>query len=232
MPLGYKTIWHDDWIVENHLHYPTYKGLTEAYNKTFGYEVGVTTMGTHCKHDLELIRPRVTGEFLTEEQKAFIEEYYPNHSVKETTKAFNEKFGTNKNKHTMLNYARRKGLKVNDEIVTKSKIDASHAEGTKHPFRQIGDVRFDGRYWVMKTENGWKVAHRAVWEKHNGKVKDGNAVIYLDGDNTNWHINNLLEVPIRYLGMLDKNGLRSENAELTRTGVMVCDLMELLDSNE
>lgn len=232
MPLGYKTIWHDDWIVENYLRYPSYKALTDAYNETFGYEVAPTTMNGHCKNDLGLCKPRVTGEFLTEEQKKFIEEYYPSHSVKDTTRAFNETFGTNKQKHTMLNYARRHGLKVDEDVVTKSKIDAAHADGTTHPFRKIGDVRFDGRYWVMKTEEGWKMCHKAVWEKHHGKVAKGNAVIYLDGDNTNWNIDNLLEVPIRYLGLLDRNGMRSENAEITKTGVLWCELHDLVEREE
>lgn len=229
MPLGYKTTWHDEWIVENFLRYPSYKTLTDAYNETFGYEVAPTTMNGHCKHGLGLHKPRTTGEFLSDEQKTFIEKYYPNHSVDETTRAFNEKFGTDKKKHTMLNYARRCGIRVNADVVTKQKIDAAHAYGSKHPYRQVGDVRFDGRYWVMKTENGWKSCHKAIWEKNNGKVSKGNAVIYLDGDITNWDIGNLAEVPIRYLGLLDRNGMRSENADITKTGVLWCELHDLVE---
>ena len=224
-----KTFWHDEWIVGHLFDYPSYREMAEAYNKMFGTDIAATTLGGHVKHDLGINKPRSTGEYLTEEQKRFIEEHYPNHPVKETTRMFNEKFGTNKKKYTMLNYAKRHGLTVREEIVTKSKIDASHAEGTKHPYREVGDLRYDGHIWLMKTEEGWKCAARHVWEKKHGKIPDGYAVIHLDGDNANHDIENLLAVPMKYLGVLQGNGLRSADAAITTAGVLWCRLKELLD---
>lgn len=225
-----KTEYDDEWIMANLYAYPSYKALAEAHNAKFGTNIGATAIGGHVKHNLGIDKRRLSGEFLTEEQKAFIEEYYPHHSVKETTKAFNEKFGTDKSRCTMLNYARRHGLVVDEEIVTKSKREPHRqGGGSKKAEREIGSVRFDGRYWVIKTEKGWKPCHRAVWEKHHGKVRKGYAVIYLDGDITNWSIDNLAEVPITYLGMLDKNGLRSKHPVLTEAGIMWCDLQVAID---
>ena len=225
-----KTLYDDEWILNNLYAYPSYKALAEAHNVKFGTNIGATAIGGHVKHTLGIDKQRLSGEFLTDEQKAFIEEYYPHHSVKDTTKAFNEKFGTNKNKCTMLNYARRHGLMVDEEIVTQSKREPHRIGGTsKIAEREIGSIRFDGRYWLIKTENGWKSCHRAIWEEHYGKVKNGNAVIYLDGDITNWSIDNLAEVPITYLGMLDRNGLRSKHPVLTEAGIMWCDLKVAVD---
>ena len=226
-----KTSYDDEWIIENLYAYPSYKALAEAHNEKFGTDIGATAIGSHVKHNLGIEKRRLSGEFLTEEQKAFIEEYYPHHSVKETTRAFNEKFGTDRKKYTMLNYARRHGLVVDEEIVTKSKREPHHAGSTsKKAEKEIGSIRFDGRYWLMKTEDGWKSCHRAVWEEHHGKVKKGHAIIYLDGDITNWSIENLAEVPITYLGMLDKNGLRSSHPVLTEAGVVWCDLKTAVDA--
>lgn len=225
-----KTEYNDEWILENLYSYPSYKALAEAHNAKFGTDIGETAIGGHVKHKLGIDKRRLSGEFLTEEQKAFIEEYYPHHSVGDTTKAFNEKFGTNKNKCTMLNYARRHGLVVDEEIVTKSKR-APHCIGgdSKKAEREIGSVRFDGQYWLIKTEYGWKPCHRAMWEECHGKIKRGDAVIFLDGDKTNWSIENLAEVPITYLGMLDRNGLRSKHPVLTEAGIMWCDLQVAID---
>lgn len=228
MPLGYKIEWDDEWIAKNFLRYPSYRTLTEAYNERFDVYISPSAMNGHCKNDLGMTKPRTTGEFLTEEQKKFIEETYPHHSVAETTMLFNERFGTAKKKHTMRNYADRHGLKVDEEIVLKSKLDAVRKEGSKRAERKIGDVRFDGRHWVMKTEEGWKSANRAVWEKHHGKVKDGYAVIHLDGDCGNYDIENLMEVPSKYLGILQGFKMRSSNAEITKTAVMWCELYELI----
>lgn len=227
-----KTEWHDEWIVEHLLDYPSYRALAQAHNELFGTQIAATTIGTHVKHDLGINKVRLSGEFLTEEQKQFLDEYYPYHSVKDTTAEFNRRFGTRKNKYTMLNYARRRGLVVSDAVVTKSKIDASHAEGTKHPYKKEGDVRFDGARWLMKAEDGsWGQVGRVVWAKYHGKVKKGYAIIHLDGNQENYDISNLAEVPLKYLGLLQANGLRSINAEITKTGVMWCDLHELLEKD-
>ena len=224
-----KTVYNDKWIKE-HLHdYKSYREMALAHNELFGTSIKASSIGTYVKHVLKIYKPRQTGEFLTDEQKRFIEDYYPNHNVSETTAAFNAKFGTNRNRYTMLNYARRHGLKVRDDVVTKAKLDASHAEGTKHPYSKPGDTYFDGRSWIMKTEDGQrKRAQVATWEKFHGKVKKGHAIICLDGNQENWNIENLAEVPFSYLGLLQTHGLRSENTEITRTGVMWCDLYSLL----
>lgn len=225
-----KADYDNEWIRANLYTYPSYKALAEAHNAEFGTDISASAMNNHVKHELGINKRRVTGEFLTDEQKAFIEEYYPHHSVKETTEAFNEKFGTDKKKYTMLNYARKHSLVVDEEIVTKAKRYPHRIGGTaKNKEREIGSLRFDGQYWLIKTESGWKPCHRAVWEEHFGKVGKGNAVIYLDGDRTNWSIKNLEEVPITYLGMLDKNGLRSKHPVLTEAGILWCDLQVAID---
>lgn len=225
-----KADYDNEWIRANLYSYPSYKALAEAHNAEFGTDISASAMNNHVKHELGINKRRVTGEFLTDEQKAFIEEYYPHRSVKETTEAFNEKFGTDKKKYTMLNYARKHSLVVDEEIVTKAKRYPHRIGGTaKNKEREIGSLRFDGQYWLIKTESGWKPCHRAVWEEHFGKVGKGNAVIYLDGDRTNWSIENLEEVPITYLGMLDKNGLRSKHPVLTEAGILWCDLQVAID---
>lgn len=223
-----KTYYDDEWILENLYAYPSYKALAEEHNKRFGTNIGATAIGGHVKHDLGVNKIRLSGEFLTDEQKAFIEEYYPHHSVVDTTKAFNEKFGTNRAKCTMRNYAQKHGLKVDDEVVTQGKRAPHESGGSKRAVKEIGYARPDRGYWLIKTENGWKLAHRAAWEKHHGKVSKGHAVIYLDGNPDNYGIDNLMEVPMSYLGLLDHYRLRSESATITRAGVKWCELYELL----
>lgn len=224
-----KTNWHDDWIVEHLLDYPSYRTLAQAHNELFGTNIAETTIGTHVKHDLGINKVRLSGEFLTDEQKKFLDEYYPHHSVKETTEEFNKRFGTKKRKYTILNYARRKGMVVDQDIVTKSKLDAAHAENAKRPYRKVGDIRFDGKRWVMKGEDGhWEQVGRVIWAKYHGQVKKGYAIIHLDGNQENYEISNLAEVPAKYLGLLQANGFRSADSEITKTGVLWCDLHELL----
>ena len=222
-----KVWWNDEWIAENYLRFRSYREMAEAYNKEFGTTIKESAIRQHTV-DLGFRRPRATGEFLTEEQKKFIEEYYPHHSVEKTTRAFNEKFGTNKKKYTMKNYAQRHGLKVDEDLVTESKLRAAHKEGSKRALRKVGDMRFEGRYWIIKTEDGWELIHQYVWKKHHGEIKKDHVIIYLDGDVNNYSIDNLLEVPYKYLGMLNMNKMKSIDPEITKTGVMWCELCEVL----
>ena len=227
-----KTMYEDEWIVDNLYAYPSYMELAKAHNEIFGTCIGATAIGQHVKHDLGIDKRRLSGEFLTNEQKAFIEDYYPNHPVSETVRAFNEKFGTNKKKCTMLNYARKHGLVVDKDIVTNLKRRPHGKDGSsKRAEKEVGSIKFDGRYWLIKTEYGWKPCHRAVWEKHNGNVKDGHAIIFLDGDRNNYAIENLAEIPIKYLGMLEKNDLRSSHPVLTKAGIAWCDLKVAIEKS-
>ena len=81
----------------------------------------------------------------------------------------------------------------------------------------------------MKDEQGnWKCAARVIWEKEHGSVPEGYVVTVLDGDAFNISQDNLACIPLKYLGLLSKHDLRSDISEITKTGIMICDLMELM----
>lgn len=85
----------------------------------------------------------------------------------------------------------------------------------------------------MKDENGdWKGAMKVVWEKENGPVPEGYVVTALDGDCFNISLDNLACIPISYMGLLQKYDLRGNNPEITQTGIMLCELIEVVKQQE
>ena len=63
--------------------------------------------------------------------------------------------------------------------------------------------------------------HRLVWEAVNGPIPKGHKLIFLDGDKQNFTLENLALVTNAEHLELTRSGLRTENIELTKTGVLI-----------
>jgi hypothetical protein len=62
----------------------------------------------------------------------------------------------------------------------------------------------------------WKSKHSIIWEKANGKIPKGSVVIFADGNKRNFKLSNLLCVTRNELYQLNRCGLISPNAEMTK----------------
>lgn len=70
----------------------------------------------------------------------------------------------------------------------------------------------------------WEFLHRTVWEEHNGPIPDGMYVAFKDGNKTNCDIDNLMLITRAENAQLTQLGFRSEDPELTGTGLNVIRL--------
>lgn len=73
---------------------------------------------------------------------------------------------------------------------------------------------------VKKPEN-WVQKHRLIYEEAHGKIPDGHYVTFLDGDRTNFDLNNLALVSKEEHATLNRQGLRYPYAECTRVGLTI-----------
>lgn len=88
----------------------------------------------------------------------------------------------------------------------------------------------DGYTWIRVpcryvTKSGkcktYITKQQYIWEQEKGELPDGHKVIFLDGDKTNFDINNLALVSdAEHLEMIRKD-LRTNNAELMQTGILI-----------
>lgn len=92
---------------------------------------------------------------------------------------------------------------------------------THHSDRTTRDDYIDVK---IAEPNVWKAKHIIIWEAHNGPVPKGHAIIFGDGDNRNFDPNNLILVSRKQLVVLNKKRLIQNDADLTRTSLIIADI--------
>ena len=87
----------------------------------------------------------------------------------------------------------------------------------------VGTVsKREGRYQCIKMEDGsWRPYHHWLWEQAYGPIPPGRIVTFLDGNIQNTDISNLALVSRQEQMHLAIAGLRFDNPELTKTGILI-----------
>jgi hypothetical protein len=96
-----------------------------------------------------------------------------------------------------------------------------------HNYKPVGTERVNGDDYVdikVADPNKWRAKHILVWEKENGPVPKGHVIIFGDGNRRNFELDNLILVSRKQLALLNKHSLIQNDAELTRTGIIVADI--------
>lgn len=94
----------------------------------------------------------------------------------------------------------------------------------------IGTERVNGDGYVdVKVQDGklyknWRAKHIVIWEEHNGPLPPGHVVIFGDGNRRNFDPENLILVSRKQLVRMNQRGLIYNDAELTKTGVIIADV--------
>ncbi len=60
-----------------------------------------------------------------------------------------------------------------------------------------------------------------LWEKKNGKVPEGYVLTFLDGDKSNFTLDNLALISMAESLEITRSNLRSTNPEFTKTGILI-----------
>lgn len=179
----------------------------------------------------------------TKEQKEFIAEIVKGRTTEEITRMVNNKFNLNLSNKQIRSYKKNHGLKSGVDCTFKKghvpfnkgkKGLTPGGEATQfkngnvpHNYRSVGSERVnaDGyREVKIADPNKWEAKHILLWEKENGPVPDDHVIIFGDSDKTNLDINNLILVSRKQLLMLNRNDLIKNDAEFTRTGILIADL--------
>jgi hypothetical protein len=77
----------------------------------------------------------------------------------------------------------------------------------------------------ITQQNQRRMKHQLIWEAANGPIPDGHVVIFGDRNRQNFDPDNLILVSNAQLARLNQNGLIYNNAELTRTGLIIADII-------
>jgi hypothetical protein len=189
--------------------------------------------------------------FYTVEQKIFVEKNIKGKQQLQLLNLFNEQFGTdikitqlrafikNNGFTSGLNATFKpgsipfnKGIKKYWTGGEESQFKTGHKP---HNYKPVGTERVNADDYVdikIADPNKWKGKHILTWEDLNGPVTKGCVVIFGDGDRRNFDPNNLIQVSRKQLVMLNKMHLIQNNADLTRTGVIVADIYQKLSDRK
>lgn len=178
--------------------------------------------------------------------KEFIEKNVKGITSSELTERINSQFGTTYGCNHIRAYMKNHGL-TNGLNTQFKKGHISHNKGmrgicapgcekgwfkkgcTPINHKHVGSERTDkdGYTWIKVAEpRTWKFKHRVIWEQHHGEIPNTHAVIFLDGNKQNLDINNLALITRNELKIMNRQGLRSEYAHITETGILIAKLTD------
>jgi len=186
-------------------------------------------MKTYSKIEVEFLKYVIAGKSYKEICKQFNEKF--NEQITESQiKGFigYRKLNTNRNGRfekgcTAIN----KGIKSGGWKPTQFKQGA-----IPHNRLEIGSetITLDG-YVKVKIQDGmkngnWKFKHVLVWEQHYGALPKNHVIIFGDRNKRNFDIDNLICITRQQLSMLNVRGLIQNDADLTKTAILIVDLIQ------
>lgn len=190
----------------------------------------------------------MVGHKYTEEEHEFLHSFIPGHTYKEIVYAYNARFDDDITPSRVKAYIGNHKLNTgNTGRFEKGNIP--HNKGKRFPrvgrmaetqFKEgqlphntkpIGyerisrdgyvEVKIAMRPGDVPDGHNFVGKHRLVWEAANGPIPKGHKVIFLDGDKLNYALENLALVTNAEHLELTRSGLRTDNTEFTKTGVLV-----------
>lgn len=235
-----------------------YYEMAQMIKDKFGIEISESAMHSYCTnhklrnglfHKPEGIRTR---KLTTPEMDEFILANNHMRPAKELAQMVNEKFGTSLTPEQIKAYRSRnkldsgltgyfpkghvshnKGKKMSPEVYEKAKstmFKKGQRPHNTHPVgTEIQDAKDHYTYVKIAEPNVWKQKHHIIWEEHNGPIPEGMIITFLDGDNTNIEISNLAMVSRSEHAIMTTHKLRSKNPELTKAGINVAKLNDLMN---
>lgn len=186
--------------------------LTQMINQTFGTAYTERQIRDYKKnYGLRMGRAEFEPAI-----KDFIFSHYKKISTKKLTDMVNHKFGTEFTKQQIFDFKVRHKLR-------SSYTNKGVSPATCLP---VGTERkHQGHTWIKVDEHEkWKEKGRYIWEKEHGEIPEGYELIYLDGNLENYDLVNLDIVKKSESFYMNKKHLRSGNAELTQTGILIAKL--------
>jgi len=180
--------------------------------------------------------------YFTLEEAEFLKEHVPGRGNPELTEMFNAHFSLNLGLNQIKAY--KKNHKLSSGLdgrfppkhtpFNKGKKGIGGWEPTQFKegnrpwnYQPVGSQRINGDGYVdikIADPNKWKGKHILTWEAANGPVPKGHAVIFGDGNKRNFELDNLILVSRKQLVRLNQHNLIQNDAELTRTGVIIADI--------
>lgn len=156
----------------------------------------------------------------TEAETAWLTEYYPDHGIDESIKEYERIF----NKPMPYKRLVRRVHYLRLHITNKRRAHVQHENGKNYCQKERRDVGFvNPDTGMIKTENGWMRLSKYL------NIPKGYYAIHLNGDKTDNRPENIMVVSRRTCMKMTLNRFWSEHSDITKAGILCCDLEDALD---
>ncbi|MGD9678408.1 MAG: HNH endonuclease signature motif containing protein [Vulcanibacillus sp.] len=226
--------------------------ITDLFNAKFGTRLKESQIrGFKKNHKINSNVPRKNTDnygLFTKEQKEFIEKNVKGLQNDELATLVSETFNLSITAKQMNTFKKNHGLtsginkcfKKGHTPVNKGTKGMYNVGGNKTSFKKgqkplnykpVGTERIDrdGYTLIKVSDKGnwherWKLKHRVLWEKENGPIPKGHVLLFADRNKKNITLDNLILITHKQLARLNKNHLIANNAEITKSAVILADL--------
>lgn len=89
---------------------------------------------------------------------------------------------------------------------------------------KVADNPLPKNFTVAQIRENWVVKHRLVWESAYGKIPDGKLIIFLDGDRSNFDLENLYCIDRKITTVMMRNKWFTNSKEHTLAAIKWCEL--------
>lgn len=236
------------------------RDLVKTVNEKFGTDLTESKMKAYkTNHKLKSGMPvglpvGSPTSLFPKEIKEFIEQNYNGVGPMDMAQLLNKTFGTDYTHGQMKSYYGNRNMSSGldgqfqsghtpankgKKGITTGGVETQFKKGDKSAnWVPIGSERINGDGYVdIKVQDGklqknWKGKHIITWEHHNGSVPKGSVIIFGDGDRRNFDLDNLIMISRKQLVMMNKHGLIQNKADLTRTGVVVANILQKISDRK
>lgn len=175
------------------------------------------TPGHHYKEIQELMIKRFNIDFTMEQIKGIIARCKLNTGFTGQFAKEHTPFNKGKNGKEYLTEEALEGMKKTQFKTGQSPVNWKPTGSER--------VTVDGYTEIKIAEpNKWRLKQQVIYEKYNNKVPKGYVVIFGDSDKSNLNIDNLILVSRKQLLTLNRKNLIANDADLTRTGIIIADI--------
>ena len=179
-----------------------------------------------------IVAKRIRAQDYTPSQIQFVKDNSSGRSFEEIAELFNKHFSANILPKQIQNLMARHGIRRYTYTLSSNSSNKSRPRGGSPKDRKntggfgvrvpIGSERIidkRGFIQIKISESEWKRKHIFIWEQANGEIPEGYNVIFLDGNKSNFELNNLALATRNEITLLHRRGLQFNDTEMTKVGL-------------